>query len=46
LNYLDVFNQDQLSALITDVQPTMLLTEHDRDFIQKVATHTVELKPL
>ncbi|WDF82986.1 ATP-binding cassette domain-containing protein [Lacticaseibacillus pabuli] len=46
LNYLDVFNQDQLSELITSVQPTMLLTEHDRDFIQKVATHTVELKPL
>lgn len=45
LNYLDVFNQDQLSELLTAVQPTMLLTEHDPDFIHQVATQVVHLVP-
>ncbi|WP_125607161.1 ribosomal protection-like ABC-F family protein [Lapidilactobacillus bayanensis] len=44
LNYLDVFNQEQLEALILDVQPTMLIVEHDRDFIDKVATKQIELQ--
>lgn len=43
LNYLDVFNQDQLIQVIKDVQPTMLLTEHDQHFIDAVATKIVEL---
>lgn len=43
LNYLDVFNQEQLTTLIQTVQPTMLITEHDRDFIQSVSTKIVSL---
>lgn len=43
LNYLDVFNQEQLETLILDVQPTMLIVEHDRDFINKIATKQLEL---
>lgn len=46
LNYLDVFNQDQLSELLTTVKPTMLLTEHDTDFLNKVASKVVTLTPL
>lgn len=43
LNYLDVFNQEQLATLIQTVQPTMLITEHDRNFIQSVSTKIVSL---
>ena len=46
LNYLDVFNQDQLSELLTTAKPTMLLTEHDTDFLNKVASKIVTLTPL
>ncbi len=44
LNYLDVFNQEQLENLIQEVQPTMLIIEHDRDFIDKVATDQLKLE--
>ena len=43
LNYLDVFNQDQLVTVIQNVQPTMLVTEHDRDFIDAISTKVVAL---
>lgn len=46
LNYLDVFNQEQLETVIQTVQPTMLITEHDRDFITAVATKTITLTPI
>jgi lincosamide and streptogramin A transport system ATP-binding/permease protein len=44
LNYLDVFNQEQLEQLILTVQPTMLLIEHDQTFIERVATKVVALE--
>ncbi|RVU73904.1 ribosomal protection-like ABC-F family protein [Lactobacillus xujianguonis] len=43
-NYLDVFNQDQLIKLLQEVQPAMLLVEHDQFFIEQVASQRVELK--
>lgn len=43
LNYLDIFNQEQLEKLILTVQPTMLVIEHDRDFIDKIATNQIEI---
>lgn len=43
LNYLDVFNQEQLEELILSVQPAMLLVEHDQTFLEKVATEVVSL---
>lgn len=43
LNYLDVFNQEQLESLILSVKPTMLLVEHDQAFLERVATQTIEL---
>ncbi|KRM55002.1 ribosomal protection-like ABC-F family protein [Lacticaseibacillus sharpeae] len=46
LNYLDVFNQDQIIQVLKQVQPTMLFTEHDTHFIDAVATKTIELQPL
>jgi lincosamide and streptogramin A transport system ATP-binding/permease protein len=38
LNYLDVFNQNQLAEVIQLVQPTMLIIEHDRHFLDQVTT--------
>ncbi|MDR3191272.1 MAG: ATP-binding cassette domain-containing protein [Lactobacillaceae bacterium] len=46
LNYLDVFNQEQLIELILRVQPTMLIIEHDQHFIEQVADQVVDLKRL
>jgi len=43
LNYLDIFNQEQLTKLIQSVQPTMLVTEHARDFIEAISTKVVTL---
>ncbi|MFV0559591.1 MAG: Lsa family ABC-F type ribosomal protection protein [Enterococcus sp.] len=46
LNYLDVFNQQQLEQLILSVQPTMLLVEHDRHFLDTVSSKKVVLEPI
>lgn len=43
LNYLDVFNQDQLEQLILSVKPAMLLVEHDQVFLEKIATQVIHL---
>ena len=46
LNYLDVFNQEQLTTLLTTARPTLLFVEHDQQFIDDVATKVVTLTPL
>lgn len=43
LNYLDVFNQQQLIEVITTAKPTMLLIEHDRYFLDQIATKQIKL---
>lgn len=43
-NYLDVFNQNQLIKLLKNVQPAMLLVEHDKYFIEQVASTGINLK--
>jgi lincosamide and streptogramin A transport system ATP-binding/permease protein len=45
LNYLDLYNQDQLADSILSSQPTMLFVEHDQAFIDRVATKIVTLTP-
>ncbi|MFC6259811.1 ribosomal protection-like ABC-F family protein [Levilactobacillus fujinensis] len=45
LNYLDVFNQEQLTTLIQQTKPTLLVVEHDQQFIDDVATKVIELRP-
>lgn len=42
-NYLDVFNQDQLIKVLKNVNPAMLLIEHDQYFIKKVADKRVKI---
>lgn len=43
LNYLDVFNQEQLEQLILSIKPSLLLVEHDQVFLEKVATQIITL---
>lgn len=45
LNYLDIYNQEQLIELLTRIKPTILLVEHDQHFLEKVATSIVSLEP-
>lgn len=44
LNYLDVFNHQQIEALLLDVRPTLLVVDHDQSFLQKVATRQIQLE--
>lgn len=44
LNYLDVDNQYQLEALLKLIKPTMIIVEHDAEFIGEVADQIIELE--
>lgn len=44
LNYLDLFNQNQLADSILAAKPTILFVEHDEAFINRVATKVITLK--
>lgn len=43
LNYLDIFNREQLIDLLKDVKPAMLIVEHDKDFIKSIDAEIVHL---
>ncbi len=43
LNYVDIASREQLEQAILLSQPTMLLVEHDAEFVGKVATGVVQL---
>lgn len=43
LNYIDVISRMQIENMILEYSPTMILVEHDRRFIDKVATDIIEL---
>ncbi len=43
LNFVDIFSRMQIEELILKYQPTMLMVEHDRTFVKKVATKVVEI---
>lgn len=42
LNYIDVFSRMQIENLILEFRPTMLLVEHDKTFVDKVATKVID----
>lgn len=44
LNYLDVFNQQQIEVMITGYKPTLLFVEHDAVFVERVATRVIKLE--
>ena len=43
LNYIDVFSRIQIEEMILRYNPTMLVTEHDRRFREKIADRVVEI---
>lgn len=45
LNYLDVFNQQQIEKMIAQFKPTLLFVEHDATFVKNTATKVIELLP-
>ncbi len=46
LNYLDTYNQQQLTKLINEYRPPLLFVEHDQHFINTVASQQVAVTPL
>jgi lincosamide and streptogramin A transport system ATP-binding/permease protein len=44
MNYVDLQSREQVEEVILEHRPTMLFVEHDRWFIEKVATRIVEMK--
>nr|WP_079525946.1 ABC-F type ribosomal protection protein [Solibacillus isronensis] len=45
LNYLDVFNQQQIEKMIAQFKPTLLFVEHDATFVKNTATKVIKLLP-
>lgn len=44
LNYIDIISRIQIENMILEYSPTMILIEHDRKFIDKVATDIIKLE--
>lgn len=43
LNYIDVLSRLQIERLIEEFEPTMLFVEHDKAFVNKIATSKIEI---
>jgi lincosamide and streptogramin A transport system ATP-binding/permease protein len=43
MNYIDLMSREQIEAVVLKYEPTMLFVEHDRWFIDRIATGVVEL---
>ncbi len=43
LNFIDVFSRMQIENLILKFKPTMILVEHDRTFMEHIATRIIKL---
>jgi lincosamide and streptogramin A transport system ATP-binding/permease protein len=43
LNYIDLFSRQQIEDVILKYKPTMIFIEHDKYFIEKVATRIINL---
>ena len=43
LNYIDIFSRMQLEELILKYAPTMILVEHDKSFVERIATKVVKM---
>ncbi|GKQ42303.1 Lsa family ABC-F type ribosomal protection protein [Companilactobacillus sp. RD055328] len=46
LNYLDVITREQIIDVIKRYQPSMIVIEHDRDFIEQVADKKVNFESI
>ena len=45
LNYIDLFSRMQLEDLLLEYRPTLVLVEHDQDFLDAVAGRQLALSP-
>lgn len=43
LNYIDIYSRIQIENVIAEFKPSMLFVEHDRRFVEDIATKTVAL---
>ena len=43
LNYIDLASRDQIERVVLQHEPTLLFVEHDRWFVERVATGVVDL---
>jgi lincosamide and streptogramin A transport system ATP-binding/permease protein len=43
LNFIDLMSREQIEEVVLEYQPTMLFVEHDRRFVEHVATDIIEL---
>ncbi len=43
MNYIDLLTREQIEEAIIEAQPTMLFVEHDRAFVESIATAVIEL---
>ena len=41
LNYIDVFSRMQIEDLILKYKPTLMFVEHDREFVERISTKTL-----
>ncbi len=44
-NHLDIASKEVLLKALTDYEGTIIFVSHDRDFVNKLATHIIELTP-
>lgn len=44
LNYIDILTRIQIEDTILNYKPTLIFVEHDKTFIQKVATKIINLE--
>ena len=43
LNFIDIFSRVQIEDLIAEFEPTMILVEHDKRFVEKIATKRIDI---
>ena len=43
MNYVDVFSREQIEEAILEDSPSLLFIDHDRHFVEHVATQVIEL---
>ena len=43
LNFIDIFSRMQIEKLIEEFKPTMFLVEHDKSFVDKIATKIISM---
>ncbi len=43
LNYIDTLTREQIEEAILKYEPTLIFVEHDKTFVEKVATKIIDL---